>query len=167
MASSYLAHHGIKGQKWGVRRYQDENGRLTPEGKKKYHKKISRLEKKINRRLQKQADLETGRKVTTLRLHQKMTANPKQYATEKQQERALNWHNKQIMRYDRAQNKQRQKINRLLVKSKDLGVDRIAEPMVRKGQAYFVDSAVYAGGYYQERGTLYTLPVSSLNIKLR
>lgn len=28
-----LCHHGIKGQKWGVRRYQDRNGRLTSEGK--------------------------------------------------------------------------------------------------------------------------------------
>ena len=31
-----LAHHGIKGQKWGVRRYQDQNGTLTPEGRKRY-----------------------------------------------------------------------------------------------------------------------------------
>ena len=31
-----LAHHGIKGQKWGVRRYQDQNGTLTSEGKERY-----------------------------------------------------------------------------------------------------------------------------------
>lgn len=29
-----LIHHGIKGQKWGVRRYQNQNGSLTPDGKK-------------------------------------------------------------------------------------------------------------------------------------
>lgn len=36
--SSYnsLAHHGIKGQKWGVRRFQYSNGSLTPEGIKRY-----------------------------------------------------------------------------------------------------------------------------------
>lgn len=28
-----LAHHGIKGQKWGVRRFQNEDGTLTEEGK--------------------------------------------------------------------------------------------------------------------------------------
>ena len=34
--SSYLAHHGIKGQKWGIRRYQNEDGTLTAEGRKHY-----------------------------------------------------------------------------------------------------------------------------------
>ena len=32
----YLAHHGIKGMKWGVRRYQNEDGSLTTAGKRKY-----------------------------------------------------------------------------------------------------------------------------------
>lgn len=31
-----LCHHGIKGQKWGVRRYQFADGSLTPNGKKRY-----------------------------------------------------------------------------------------------------------------------------------
>lgn len=32
----YIAHHGIKGQKWGVRRFQNENGQLTNAGKTRY-----------------------------------------------------------------------------------------------------------------------------------
>lgn len=32
----YLAHHGILGMKWGVRRYQNKDGSLTPEGRKRY-----------------------------------------------------------------------------------------------------------------------------------
>lgn len=33
----YLAHHGIKGMKWGVRKYQNEDGSLTIEGKRRYN----------------------------------------------------------------------------------------------------------------------------------
>lgn len=33
----YLAHHGILGQKWGVRRYQNEDGSLTDAGRKRYY----------------------------------------------------------------------------------------------------------------------------------
>jgi len=33
---SYLYHHGIKGQKWGIRRFQNDDGTLTAEGKKRY-----------------------------------------------------------------------------------------------------------------------------------
>ena len=32
----YLAHHGVKGQKWGVRRYQNDDGSLTDAGRKHY-----------------------------------------------------------------------------------------------------------------------------------
>lgn len=31
-----LSHHGIKGMRWGVRRFQNKDGSLTPAGKKRY-----------------------------------------------------------------------------------------------------------------------------------
>lgn len=38
IGGEWLEHHGIKNQKWGVRRYQNEDGSLTPEGRKRYLK---------------------------------------------------------------------------------------------------------------------------------
>lgn len=35
-SSDELYHHGIKGQKWGVRRYVNPDGTLTPEGRRRY-----------------------------------------------------------------------------------------------------------------------------------
>ena len=39
-----LMHYGIKGQKWGVRRYQNGNGSLTPEGKERYRTNLGTKE---------------------------------------------------------------------------------------------------------------------------
>lgn len=41
---SVIEHHGIKGQKWGVRRYQNPDGTLTPLGR----KKLGRLEQRAS-----------------------------------------------------------------------------------------------------------------------
>lgn len=40
MAENVIVHAGIKGMKWGVRRYQNKDGTLTPEGKARYGDKI-------------------------------------------------------------------------------------------------------------------------------
>lgn len=39
MSELELYHHGIKGQKWGVRRYQNKDGSLTDVGKDRYVRK--------------------------------------------------------------------------------------------------------------------------------
>ena len=41
-----LYHHGVKGMKWGVRRYQNADGTLTSKGKARQAKQTKKAQKK-------------------------------------------------------------------------------------------------------------------------
>lgn len=51
MNNDELYHHGVKGMKWGVRRYQNKDGSLTNAGKKRYDRDVREndAKKKDNR----------------------------------------------------------------------------------------------------------------------
>lgn len=82
-----LYHHGIKGQKWGVRRYQRPDGTLTEAGEKRYHKRL--VEKAVI--IGGQADLANARaknaKKKYERISKKATVNPTDKTLRKEKER--------------------------------------------------------------------------------
>ena len=57
----YLAHHGVKNQRWGVRRFQNYDGSLTEEGK----RRMKTLQGKSNKLDAKKAKLNSPRKVNS------------------------------------------------------------------------------------------------------
>lgn len=59
MMTNYLSHHGILGMKWGIRRYQNPDGSLTPAGQRRRDRRdnrwVNRNAKKIMKRTSKKS----------------------------------------------------------------------------------------------------------------
>ena len=77
MSSNELTHHGIKGMRWGVRRYQNKDGTLTKAGRKKMAKldkeysKLTRQKRNAespNTRLSKMTDDEIRARINRINL---------------------------------------------------------------------------------------------------
>ena len=65
MYRNELYHHGIKGMRWGIRRYQNDDGTLTPAGQRKKLRQQKKEEKKELIRRLKNVDPELAKNKQT------------------------------------------------------------------------------------------------------
>ena len=59
-------HYGVKGQEWGVRRYQNKDGSLTPEGRKRAKQDADKLSDAMKKHLDSTNDFQRSLKITHL-----------------------------------------------------------------------------------------------------
>ena len=114
-----LMHWGVKGQRWGVRRYQNPDGSLTSLGKKRRGQSSdkpskTKEEKQAAKQAKKQAALEAARKKTAEKLEKTRSAIERARAKRilKQEKNELKKLNKKL-----EQEKQAEKITVSLRKS--------------------------------------------------
>ena len=81
-----LQHWGIKGMRWGVRRFQNNDGSLTSAGKKRYTSELERDKVKAQKRLDK-AKTERGRQKAQENIDRLSKADPHIYSRAKSNQR--------------------------------------------------------------------------------
>lgn len=72
MSNQELYHYGLKGMKWGIRRYQNKDGSLTPDGKKRYSNNTHEDYKKAHSRksIKQMSDVELRNRNNRLQMEQ-------------------------------------------------------------------------------------------------
>ena len=102
-----LYHYGVKGMRWGVRRYQDSNGRYTTEGRKRYvSDKTKNYQKDIESWRKYNVNSKNNRNKNRKLVYNKADIADEISGTQRAKAKAESKYNS---KYDRAMNKQTKK----------------------------------------------------------
>lgn len=92
MDNSKLIHHGIRGQKWGIRRYQNEDGSYTEAGLRRIEKKDTKWANKHHDKIQNRAFKASKKELSK---YVKDELNPK-YANSNRAKNYINEYNRKM-----------------------------------------------------------------------
>lgn len=88
-----LYHSGIKGMRWGIRRYQNKDGSLTPAGKKRYAKLEAEMDKlggkSPEKKLSEMTDEEVVAKTNRMRLENNLKDEERRRAEAEQRQKKI------------------------------------------------------------------------------
>lgn len=140
MNELYLYHHGVKGMKWGQRRYQNPDGSLTSDGRarlKKYkHKELGTLRKRYAK-----IDRNYGNSLDRLKTKYENTARIEGVSSKKS--------NKLLKRYKNNKlffEKKKEVIRAEIDKVSKMNFDDISKERKARGKAYTVNALINVTG---------------------
>lgn len=147
-----LYHHGIKGQRWGVRRYQNEDGTLTADGKIRYGGNARNIQRDLNR-LDKEKAYTLGDRAKAIRKYEAETRKLNKHKNDKSEEwkqkhqakadSAAETKNQSEKRYAELSGDTKRLVDRAINQGMNVTISTIPRSTQRFGEAFVRESLAW------------------------